>query len=363
MRACNLFMPASIALCAAIALTSCTKAGSQFSPPAGSLPIEAQHRHASGARPANCTPTVWASSLTANRVYGYTAANSPACVTLHANYAGLHFHGPYGIAIGSNPNYLYVADIYNNRIVVFDANGNYVKWLNTKLGNTNYEPWGVCVNGQGTVGVGTIQEGAAQGNVEFFAPNAASGSLPTGDATGLLQRQTYCTFDSAGNFFVDDGSSSGTSHIDYLASSNVGLPGQTLVDSGLGNAVWAGMYSRINDPEDRTLSVATDANFSTTQHVYTWLVGGPATGPLTFTPCTCSPYTFHQYPHVAIPVNGVAPSVGGASGVLYFADYGKDAPQGGAGKILQGPANGGPVTVYQHLHGVIGVATNPTGSN
>lgn len=305
--------------------------------------------------PPPCTPTLWATG--GGKVEGFTAAHTPPCVTLQGTYNGLHLQAPYSLAIGSNPNYLYVADLGNKRIVVFDYQGNYVKWLNTQLGNTPYLPWGVCVSAQGVVGVGNIQSGSVlHGNVEFFSANAPSGSLPTGYATGSGLRQTFCAFDSAGNFFVVDGSTSDVTKIDYLASSYVGLPAQTLVDSGLGTGLWVGMYSRINDPPDQTLSVATVANSSATQSVYTWNVSGSGTGPLTFTPIAGSPYVFQHYHHSAIPVDQVAPSAGGANGVLYFAGIYERW-------IQQGPANGGHITTYAHLPypGAVGVATNPSG--
>ena len=352
MRVSKVLKPAGVALCAAALFSGCSKAGNQSTLPAGSAPMEASNRQHGGAHPDNCTPTVWVSA-NVEKVYGYTAANSPPCVTLHgAN--GLNFQGLYSIAIGSSPNYLYVADLLNSRIVVYDYSGNYVKWLSTTLGTTNYQPWGVCVSSAGVLGVGTIQQNA-QGNVEFFAPTAPSGSQPTGYATGQLMRQTWCAFDSAGNFFVIDGQSGTGQKIDYLASSYVGLPAQTLVDSGLGSAsYWTGLYSRINSPADQTLSAATNAPLNRTQKVYTWTVSGPPTGPLSFTPCTCSPYAFHHNPRSENPVDQVAPSAGGASGVLYIADVGKN-------KILQGPANGGTVTTYQHVRAALGVATNPSG--
>jgi hypothetical protein len=357
MSASKVLKPAGIVLCAAALLSGCSKAGNQSTLPAGSAPMAAPNRQHGGAHPNNCTPTLWASGRAQGHpggVNGYVAANSAPCITLHGSYNGLSLTGLYTLAIGSSPNYLYVPDIYNYRIVVFDYSGNYVKWLSTKLGNTNYEPWGVCVSSQGVLGVGNIQEGAAQGNVEFFPPNAASGSLPTGDATGQMQRQTECAFDSAGNFFVEDGNTGG-SHIDYLAASNVGVTGQTLVDAGLGTSSWVGMYSRVDSPADQTLSVGINTPDSATQKVYTWTVNGPPAGPLTFTPCACSPYTFHHYPHnTGNAMDDVSPSSGGASGVLYMADYGK-------GRILQGPANGGHVTTYETLRSAIGVATNPSG--
>ena len=351
MSASMLFQRAGIALCAAALLSGCGKAGGQFSPPAGSAPMATQDGHPGGAHPANCTPTLWATGI--NKVYGYMAANSPPCITLHgAN--GLNFQGTYTVAIGSSPNYVYVSDLGNSRIVVFDYSGNYVKWLSTTLGITNYQPWGVCVSSQGVLGVGTIQQ-SVQGNVEFFQPTAPSGSQPTGDATGQLLRQTWCAFDSAGNFFVIDGQSGSAQKIDYLASSHVGFPAQTLVDAGLGTGpFFTGLYSRINSPADQTLSAASNTPENRTQKVYTWTVGGPPAGPLTFTPCACSPYVFHHNPRSDNPVDQVAPSTGGASGVLYIADYGKN-------RILQGPANGGTVTTYETLHGALGVAINPSG--
>jgi hypothetical protein len=360
MRASSILIRAGTALLAAALLSGCGKPEPQSGPLAASLPMQAQDQH-HGAAPLPCTPTLWATSPQHEAVYGYAAANSPPCITLAGTYAGLSLHGPFSVAVGSSPHYLYVADLYDNRIVVFNAaNGNYVKWLNTKLGGTPYNPWGVCVSPSGTLGVANIQQGTGQGNVEFFQSNAPNASLPTGDASGVLGRDEWCAFDSAGNFFVDGASAIQQNQgIAYLAGSAVGLPGQTLIDSGLGNAsFWAGMYSRIDSPADQTLSVATAVGHSAIQTVRTWNVSGPPNGPLTFTPCTCSPYTFTNYPthplHGRDPVYQVAPGAGGASGTLYFADLGK-------GTVLQGPANGGNVSVYENPHSAIGVAANPAG--
>jgi hypothetical protein len=343
----------------AATFSGCTSNATQFAPQPPNPTGMQTARH--NAHPDNCSPAVWASTLRGSYVYGYTAPNSSPCVTLHGPYNGLTLNSPHAVAIGSNPDYLYVADMFNERVVVFDYSGNYVKWFSTKLGNIDYEPWGVCVSAQGEVAVGDLRASSQQGNVEFFSANAPSGSLPSGDANGQSERQTYCAFDSTGNFFVSDGTGSGVSTIDYLASAYVGLPGQTLSDSGLGTAVWTGMYSRIDDQQGQTLSVDSDANESRTQRVYTWSVSGPPTGPLTFAPVTGSPYLFHHYPHLEIPVNQVAPSTGSLTGTLYFAAYGQDTPQGRRGQIVQAPANGGSATLYQHLRNVIGVATNPSG--
>ena len=342
----------NLIICAAAVLNGCSGVGSAVAPLPGSVPVAAQNRHHSVVQPATCTPTVWA--LHSGAVYGYTAPNSPPCVTLNGSYAGLPLGSPLGVAMGSTPNYLYVADGYNKRIVVFDAQGNYVKWLDTQLAGTPYEPWGVCVSSSGIVGVATIQE-QGNGNVEFFSPNALTGSLPTGSAAGV--RDEWCAFDSAGNFFVDGAPAMPGQQIAYLASAYVNLPGQTLVGTGLSSpASYVGMYSRINSPADQTLSVATVVNHSTTQRVYTWNVSGAATGPLSFTPASGSPYAFTTYPNHPRwdPIDGVAPSAGGASGTLFFADLGK-------GRVLQAPANGGSIATYKSLSHTIGVATNPTG--
>lgn len=336
---------------AAAMLNGCSAAGSQVAPLSGAIPAAPDNAHHSVVHPAICTPTLWA--LHSNGVYGYTAPNSPACVTLNGTYAGLPLQSPLGVAIGSSPNYLYVADTYNKRIVVFDASGNYVKWLDTTVAGTPYEPWGVCVSSTGILGVATIQE-QGNGNVEFFPPTALTGSHPTGSAAGV--RDEWCAFDSAGNFFVDGGPAMPGQLIAYLPSAYVNMPAQTLVGSGIAGSAWVGMYSRINSPADQTLSVATEVNHSTTQRVYTWNIAGPSTGPLSFTPASGSPYAFTTYPNHPRwdPLDGLAPSAGGASGTLFFADDGK-------GRVLQAPANGGSVTTYKSLSNTIGVATNPTG--
>jgi hypothetical protein len=354
-RSWNLAISASITICAVVSLAGCGN-GPQLAAP-GSLPAQSQSRHRGLPRPA-CTPTLWAAgeSATGAAVFGYTAANTTPCVTLNGMYNGLPFAATLSMATSSSPNpqYLYVADVDNSRIVVFDYQGNYVKWLDTTIGGIHYQPWGVCVSPSGTLGVGN-----RNGNVEFFSPSAGSGSTAASYATGVLADDEWCAFDSAGNFFVD-GASGNHQKIAYLASSYVGMTGQqTLVDSGLGTSYfWVGMYSRIDSPADQTLSVATAVGHSATQTVYTWNVSGPATGPLTLTPSAGSPYTFTNYPnhphHTRDPIYQVAPSAGGASGILYFADLGKK-------RVLTGAANGGSVAPYEHLNGAIGVALNPSG--
>jgi hypothetical protein len=355
MKSSNLSLPAGIALSAAVLLNGCSNAGSQFAPPAGSTLTAVQNRPQSRVRPDNCTPTLWASSLSTNDVYGYTAANSAPCITL-TGANSISFNAPVSVAIGRKPKYLYVADLNNDRVVVFTYKGVYVKWLDTNVGSLNYQPWSVCVNDEGTVGVANRQYNnyGTPGNVEFFLPSAATGSGPTGTASGVLESDQYCAFDVKGDFFVDGTAYGGGQEIAYLPP--VDVPAGGVLDNSLlgSGSYWVGMYSRIDSPADRTVSVGAAVGSSSTQDVDTWTVSGPATGPLTFAPCACSPYAFTSYPVTVDPMYQIAPSTGGIGGSLYLADF-------GSGQILSGPATGGSVATYETLGGVTGVATRPTG--
>jgi hypothetical protein len=341
-----------------VAFAGCAGGSTPGSPPA--VPSGAAHS-SSGVHSAVCTPTVWASSLSSNAVYGYTAANSPPCITLTGPFNGLNFNAPIAVAIGRKPHRLYVADLNNYRIVVFTYKGVFVKALNTTMGTVNYQPWGVCVDSAGVVGVGNRQYNntGTYGNAEFFKQNAANNSGPTGWATGILATDAYCAFDKKGNFFVEGAAlagSGGGQQIAYLAKGHVGngnSGAQLLVNSALGNAsFWNGMYSRINSPVDDTLSVGTSVGNSATQTVITWKVAGPLNGPLAFAaPVT---YTLTGYPVTTDAVYQLAPSKGGSLGTLYVADYGD-------GEVLSTCANGCAVAAYNSVGGAVGVATQPTG--
>ena len=169
---------------AAVAFAGC--AGGAGTPPTASGVAAPQAR--TGAHPALCTPTVWASSLGNNAVYGYTAANSTPCVTLTGPYNGLTLNAPITVAIGKNPQRLYVADLNNNRIAVFTYQGRFIKTWSTATGGQLFQPWGVCVSPKGIVGVANRQfnNSGPPGNVEFFLPNAPNNSTPSGVATGIF---------------------------------------------------------------------------------------------------------------------------------------------------------------------------------
>jgi hypothetical protein len=304
--------------------------------------------------PPPCVPTVWASSLSSNAVYGFTAPTSAPCVTLTGPYNGLNINAPIAVAISKHPKVLYVADLNNDRILVFNYAGVFIKWWSTGYGGQTYQPWGVCVSPKGLVGVANRQfnNTGPPGNVEFFVPTAASGSGPTGEASGIFIADQWCAFDRVSNFFVD-GTTSGGQVIAYLARAFVGLNGQTLVNSGLGSgAFWVGMYSRINNPANDTLSVGTSVGLSTTQTIDNWKVAGPAAGPLVFT--AIGAYSLTSYPSTTDAVYQLAPSLGGANGLLYVADY-------GASQTLYTTNNGGAVALYNNVNGTVGVAVRPSG--
>lgn len=347
------FSPAfKLAAClVAIAVAGC--AGNSTNAPGSSTSVLPQVR-AGLNPPPPCIPKVWATSLSPYAVYGYTAPSSAPCVTLTGPYNGLNINAPITVAIGAKPKRLYVTDLNNNRILVFTYNGAFVKWWSTAYGGALFQPWGVCVSNRGIVGVANRQYNntGPPGNVEFFSPSAPSGSQPSGEASGVFIADQFCAFDKNGNFFVDGTTSSGQK-IGYLARAFVNTPGQTLIDSGLGTAsFWVGMYSRINNPVDDTLSVGTSTPSSTTQIVMNWKVSGPAVGPLTFS--ALSPYTLTSYPSTVNAMYQLAPTPGGSTGKLFVADY-------GANQVLGAPANGGSVALYNNLNSTTGVATRPTG--
>jgi hypothetical protein len=341
----------SLACLTALAVAGC--AGSAGT--ATSRSVNAMPQVRTGTKPPPpCVPKIWATSLSPYAIYGYTAANSAPCVTLTGPYNGLNVNAPITVAVGKSPKRVYVADLGNDRILVFKYNGAFVKWWSTNYGGQLYQPWGVCVSRKGIVGVANRQfnNTGPPGNVEFFLPNAPSGSTASGDASGIFIADQFCAFDSHENFFVD-GTTSGGQVIAYLAQAFVNLPGQTLVNSGLGTgSFWVGMYSRINSPTDQTLSVATSSPNSTTQTILTWKVSGPSAGPLTFS--FLSTYTLTGYPSTVNAVYQVAPSAGGSTGTVYVADY-------GAGQTLSAPANGGATSLYNNVSSTTGVATRPTG--
>lgn len=342
------FLGAAAAVAVILTAACSSQAGSPAVPAVGN----AMHR-TSAKPPPPCNPTLWASSLT-NAVYGFTAANSAPCVTLTGPYNGANISAPIALAIGKNPNRLYVADLGNDRIDVFTYQGTFVKSWSTTLGGQAYQPWGVCVGVKGWVGVGNRQfsNTGALGNAEFFRTNTPNNGTATGYATGVLNSDQYCAFDRVNNFFVDGTASTGQK-IAYLARGHVGAAAQSLVDSNQGSlSYWTGMYSRIDSPADDTLSVGAAVGSASSETIDNWKISGPTNGPLTFT--AIAAYSLTSYPTSVDPLYQLAPSPGGGTGTVFAADY-------GTGQILGAPANGGAVTVEETVSATTGVTTRPSG--
>lgn len=349
----SLTLTCSAAILAVGSLAGCAGGSSAVGTPP-SLASQAR-----AAKPLVCTPTVWASSLSTNAVYGYTAPSTAPCITLSTGpYNGLPLSAPIALALSKDPKWLYVADLGNDRIVVFTYKGVFVKAWTTNLSGVNYQPWGVCVFGK-VVGVGNRQYNntGTAGNAEFFSINTPNNGSATGYATGILESDSFCAFDEKGNFFVDGtayGTQGGGQQIAYLAAAHVNTPAATLVNSGLGNAsFWVGMYSRINSSASHTLSVGASVGSSTTETVHNWKIS-----PVCCTFTALPSYTLTGYPSTTDAMYQLAPSNHGSTGTLYVADYGDNY-------VLDAPANGGVVAPtppnYNPVSGTVGVTTRPTG--
>jgi len=344
------FLIAKIALAASSAALVACSGGAGV----GRVPVTSQSIHQRVPPP--CVPSVWASSLSANAVYGFTGPGAP-CITLNGTYNGQPLSGPYGLATDNAGN-LYVADSNNIRILVFTKNGTFVKEWITGLMSGKYEPVGVCVsNTLGVVGVGNQATSGSAGNVMFFNTSAANFSGPTGWASWTVKpSEGYCAFTKIGDFFVDAADANGSNRrVAYVPRGKVNLPSQALVNSGVSPAgYWVGMYC--NKGTDTTvLHVGAAVNAATTQKIYGWQVTGPANGPLTFTPKPTILLT--SYPTATNPLQQIAPATPGPGRKLYVADY-------GAGSVLDAPdPAGGAVSVFGSVTSAVGVATYPDGQN
>ena len=110
------------------------------------------------------------------------------------------FNAPYGIAVNSWGNVIYVTDYTNNRVVSSDLTGNYIsKWGTSGSGNgSTTNPYGIAINKNGDIYL------ADKGNVriEIFASttNAYVSKFTSVVATGIA-------VDSSGNVFVSGASS------------------------------------------------------------------------------------------------------------------------------------------------------------
>jgi|GEM_PF-1981134 len=300
---------------------------------------------------APCTVALWASSPTTNTVYGYSAPYT-ICVTLTG------FNTPAGLTTDQQGN-LYVADLNNHRIMIYNSAGVFIKKWSTTLFSHNYQPVGICASDidytKSPIGVVTryANHSSSPGIVEFFREYLPNNSTASGYASGIVNQGNFCAFDVKSNFFVDGPVTSGGKKIAYLTSYQYNTNVHTLTDSFLGTGSnWVGMYSRIDSPVDETLSVGTKTPLSTTQVVDNWKVGCTASV-CTFT--SIAPYSLTSYPSSS-PNNvaQLAPTAGGSLGSLFIADA-------DANLVFGTPAAGGAVVGVESPTYAFGVATEPQG--
>ncbi|MEZ4519232.1 MAG: 6-bladed beta-propeller [Chloroflexota bacterium] len=114
------------------------------------------------------------------------------------------FDYAYGIAVDASNN-VYVADTFNNRIQVFDSDGNYVSQIGTN-GSSNGElsvPRGVAVDAAGNVYV------ADTGNVRMQKFDSSGNYITQWGSAGNGESQfngpDIVALDAAGNLYVTDG--------------------------------------------------------------------------------------------------------------------------------------------------------------
>jgi len=112
------------------------------------------------------------------------------------------FNGPYGIAIDPVSGNILVADRYNNRIQVFDSNGNFVSCINkTDKGIIN-QPVSIAVHPSGNLAILEI----GLNRVQIISP---SGSFiktfgTSGKGDGQLSSPLGLAVDNEGNYYVTD---------------------------------------------------------------------------------------------------------------------------------------------------------------
>jgi hypothetical protein len=198
-----------ITICAAVAALATGLAGcanTLGTPPFGGISQSTEQSRAavgSSADPAHSAcvapPNVWASSEgtpAVGAVVGYTSAGL-TCVTITtANGISLLVTSGLATDIGG---YLYVADTWNDRVIVFDRFGNYWSTLNVP----NHHPIGVCLNHKGYV-IGVVTLNTTGNTIDFFTGRGAhnSSSNPSNYAAGYLNSNRFCAFDASDDFFA-----------------------------------------------------------------------------------------------------------------------------------------------------------------
>jgi len=294
-------------------------------------------------------PKVWVSQLAPAQFEGYTGAGVPIACTINNGAActGGPFIAPFGLASDPAGN-LYVADVNNKRVCVFNKFGIYLATNTTTL-----EPRGVCVAPNGVLGV--AEEGiggVGAGMVEFFGTPLIGGAA-TGNATAgtPLVADTYqwCAFDLAGNFFVTGTTTTPAQQIDYLPAVGVNTVGAVLAASAITTAqYWVSMYvqKKCSNTNGEVLAVAN----LTPEVVFFKInsgtgVPGPGGSTLALT----------GYPTGTDDMDQDAPNKCSTKAEVYFADY-------GGGEVLDTKEYSGAIGVFNGVvPTAVGVATNPTG--
>ncbi len=287
-----------------------------------------------------CANSVWASDLSGQVVNGYTSTGA-LCSTINGASSGTPFYAPFGLATDQAGD-LYVADVNNSRVVVFNAAGGYLATLHTQ---PNEQPYSVCVSRTGVVAVADRPASTGTGDIEFFT-NYSVGTM-TGNASGVVIANEWCAFDAVGNFFSVGTKPGVGQKILYLRHNLVNLPNKTMLDSNLGSATyWMGMYVQTGYKQ---LSVG--GNYKIQNFAINPNTGKPHGVP-TVTALT-------GYPLGSDAFYQPAPTAGGGNASIYIADYGASlvlgAPVGG------GNRPGGAISTFVTLGTAVGIATYPTG--
>ncbi|HLY03297.1 MAG TPA: hypothetical protein VKR56_12480 [Candidatus Cybelea sp.] len=332
---------------AVVLLAGCTSG----QPASGGItPTTSQRMHRQPPPCAWAAVKVWASKLGPKVVEGYRANGTPIACTVNTGIAsGTAFYAPFGLASDPAGN-LYVADVNNRRVVVFNSTGGYVATSNTSL-----EPVGVCVSPTGILGVAERGiGGSGAGVIEFFTSGLTSNSSASGYATGsgsVADTFQWCAFDRAGNFF-STGTTSPTAvqEVTYLPDALVNLPAETMVNSGISTApYWISMYVQLRGSNTNGEVLAVEDPTPEIQFFKINPISG-APGPT-----ASSTLALTGYPSGSDKMYQDAPNMYSTKATIYFADY-------GASEVLKTKEYSGAISVFHTpVSQTVGIATNPTG--
>ena len=326
------------------------------------------------------TPSVWASDLATNQVFGYAAGGGAPCGTLNGTEAlgGTPFNAPFYLATDA-AGHLYVADLNNDRVVRYTKKGVFSplptasQVYNTDYGSQAYQPEGVCVTRSGVLGVANrAYNNYGPTSVEVFN---TSGTLIAFATNSTLTSAGACAFDKLGDLIVA-GSTGNGQQIYYLNRGLFTLTA-TLVNSGIPNtSYWISLYSRINGGADDYYLSADSPPTSCSPYcapISTWKLSNsaagngapPASGTIFFQPAAATPWICQitGYPNNYDAVFHAAPQRGGIKGALFIADYANSSVEQSGPISCPDNANATQAnpTVFAAPAAPVGVATYPSG--